>query len=48
LRILEKIDRSGGATLHARPTIGLGDAALLAWRALTMRARRPRNVVEPA
>jgi squalene synthase HpnC len=48
LRILEKIDRSGGATLHARPTIGLGDAALLAWRALTMRARRTRNVVEPA
>ena len=48
LRILEKIDRSGGATLHARPTIGLGDAALLAWRALTMRARRTANVVEPA
>ena len=48
LRILEKIDRRGGATLHARPTIGLGDAALLAWRALTMRARRTRNVVEPA
>jgi squalene synthase HpnC len=48
VRILEKIDRSGGATVHARPTIGLGDAPLLAWRALTMRARRTRNVVEPA
>jgi hypothetical protein len=48
LRILEKIDRSGGATLLARPTIGPGDAPLLAWRALTMRARRTANVVEPA
>ena len=48
LRILEKIDRLGGATLHARPTIGAGDAPLLAWRALTMRARTTPNVVEPA
>ena len=48
LRILEKIDRLGGATLHARPTIGGGDAPVLAWRALTMRARRSPNVVEPA
>ena len=48
LRILEKIDRRGGATLRSRPTIGLGDAPLLAWRALTMRARHTRNVVEPA
>jgi hypothetical protein len=48
LRILEKIDRLGGATLHARPTIGPADAPVLAWRALTMRARRTRNVVEPA
>ncbi|HEV7578767.1 MAG TPA: squalene synthase HpnC [Caldimonas sp.] len=37
LRILEKIDRLGGATLVARPTIGAADAPLLAWRALTMR-----------
>ncbi len=37
LRVLEKIDRLGGATLHARPTIVAADAPLLAWRALTMR-----------
>ena len=37
LRALEKIDRLGGATLIARPTIGAADAPLLAWRALTMR-----------
>ena len=48
LRILEKIDRLGGATMHERPTIGAGDAPVLAWRALTMRARRTPNVVEPA
>jgi squalene synthase HpnC len=48
LRILEKIDRLGGATLHARPTIGPGDAPVLAWRALTMRSRRTPTVVEPA
>ena len=34
LRVLEKIDRLGGATLTARPTIGAADAPLLAWRAL--------------
>ena len=48
LRILEKIDRLGGATLHTRPTIGAADGPVLAWRALTMRARATRNVVEPA
>jgi squalene synthase HpnC len=37
LRVLEKIDRLGGATLTTRPTIGTADAPLLAWRALTMR-----------
>jgi len=37
LRVLEKIDRLGGATLIARPTVGAADAPLLAWRALTMR-----------
>ena len=37
LRVLEKIDRLGGATLTTRPTIGAADAPLLAWRALTMR-----------
>jgi squalene synthase HpnC len=40
LRILEKIDRLGGATLHARPTISAADGPLLAWRALTMRPLR--------
>ena len=37
LRVLEKIDRLGGATLTTRPTVGAADAPLLAWRALTMR-----------
>jgi squalene synthase HpnC len=39
LRILEKVDAIDGAVLHARPTIGAADAPVLAWRALTMRAR---------
>ncbi|HSC65102.1 MAG TPA: squalene synthase HpnC [Caldimonas sp.] len=39
LRVLEKIDRLGGATLAVRPTIGLADGPVLAWRALTMRGR---------
>jgi squalene synthase HpnC len=37
LRVLEKIDHLGGATLITRPTIGAVDAPLLAWRAVTMR-----------
>ncbi|MEO8310689.1 MAG: squalene synthase HpnC [Caldimonas sp.] len=37
LRVLDKIDRLGGATLVARPSIGTADAPVLAWRALTMR-----------
>ena len=40
LRVLEKIDRLGGATLQSRPTIGAADAPVLAWRALTMRSGR--------
>jgi squalene synthase HpnC len=40
LRILDKIDRLHGGTLHARPTIQAADAPVLAWRALTMRSRR--------
>ena len=43
LRVLEKIDRLGGATLTTRPTVGAADAPLLAWRALTMR----RGVATP-
>jgi squalene synthase HpnC len=39
LRVLEKIDRLGGATLLTRPTIGAADGPLLAWRALIMRRR---------
>ena len=39
LRVLEKIDRLGGATLLRRPRIQTSDAPLLAWRAWTMRAR---------
>ncbi len=37
LRILEKIDRLGGATLTSRPVVGAVDAPVLAWRALLMR-----------
>ena len=37
LRVLERIDRLGGATLLMRPTIGAADVPRLAWRALTMR-----------
>jgi hydroxysqualene synthase len=37
LRILEKVDRLGGATLRTRPTLAWSDAPVLAWRALTMR-----------
>ena len=40
LRILEKIDRLGGATLSTRPVVGARDAPVLAWRALLMRPRR--------
>ena len=55
LRVLEKIDRLGGATLLRRPAIGAADAPLLAWRALTMRrkasfatqARRPPSSIGP-
>jgi squalene synthase HpnC len=43
LRVLERIDRLGGATLATRPTIGWADAPVLAWRALTM----PRRAAEP-
>jgi hypothetical protein len=37
--VLEKIDRLDGATLVTRPTISGADAAVLAWRAVTMRRR---------
>ena len=37
LRILERIDRMGGATLSRRPTLGWLDAGPIAWRALRMR-----------
>ena len=39
LRILEKVDRLGGATIATRPVIGAADAPLLLWRALQMRER---------
>jgi squalene synthase HpnC len=39
LRVLERIDRLGGATLLRRPTLGWRDAPTIAWRALVMRAR---------
>ena len=40
LRVLERIDRLGGATLTTRPVLGIADAPVIGWRALTM--RRPR------
>ena len=49
LRILERIDRLGGATLQTRPTISAADVPLLAWRALTMRRRdRPPGATAAA
>jgi squalene synthase HpnC len=44
LRVLEKIDRLGGATLGSRPTIAWHDAPVLAWRALSMRSPDARPV----
>ena len=37
LRVLERIERIGGATLTTRPVIGPADVPALAWRALAMR-----------
>ncbi|HEY6135432.1 MAG TPA: squalene synthase HpnC [Rubrivivax sp.] len=37
LRVLEKIEAMGHATLRRRPVIGAGDALPIAWRALSMR-----------
>ena len=37
LRVLERIERLGHATLVRRPTLGAVDAVVLPWRALTMR-----------
>ncbi|KNZ32083.1 MAG: squalene synthase [Methylibium sp. NZG] len=46
LRILEKTDALGAAALTQRPRVGALDAPLLLWRALWMRAPRPRPVNE--
>ena len=48
LRVLERIDRLGGATLVQRPVLGWADAPAIGWRALVMRsgraaAPRPRD-----
>ena len=37
LRVLDKIESNGFNVLSRRPTVGAGDAPLLAWRALRMR-----------
>ncbi len=37
LRVLERIERIGGATLATRPVLGLFDAPVIGWRALAMR-----------
>jgi hydroxysqualene synthase len=39
LRVLERIDRLGGATLLARPALGWRDAPAIVWRARAMRAQ---------
>ena len=49
LRVLERIDRMGGAVLSRRPTLGWADAVPLVWRALRMRragtdSRRPERL----
>jgi len=36
LRVLERIDRLGGATLHRRPALAWADALPIAWRSLHM------------
>ena len=41
LRVLERTDRLGGATLQQRPVLGTADALPILWRALTMRRPRP-------
>jgi len=38
LRVLERIDRVGGATLLRRPALGWRDVPAIGWRALAMRA----------
>jgi squalene synthase HpnC len=40
LRILERVERMGGASVAARPTLGAADAPLLLWRALRMRSTK--------
>ncbi|MEO7116824.1 MAG: squalene synthase HpnC [Caldimonas sp.] len=40
LRVLERIERIGGATLANRPVLGLADAPVIGWRALTMSRSR--------
>ncbi len=37
LRVLERIEQLGGATIAARPKLGVADAPAIAWRALAMR-----------
>ena len=48
LRILERIERSGHACLQVRPTLGVFDLPILAWRALRMRASTAQLVGESA
>jgi squalene synthase HpnC len=43
LRILERIDRIGGATLRERPRLGWADAGAMAWRVLRMRPSGSRT-----
>ncbi len=46
LRILDKIERMGFASLGARPTLGALDAPAIAWRVLRMRTSTPAPLRE--
>ena len=48
LRILDKIEALGFASLHSRPTLRWTDTPLLLWRALCMRATSTQAVRKPA
>ena len=48
LRILDKIEALGFATLQTRPTLRWTDVPLMAWRAAWMRAANPRPASECA
>jgi squalene synthase HpnC len=48
MRVLERIDRLGGATLRERPELGWTDGPAIAWRALRMRRDSVAPTERPA